>query len=469
MFSMLMKKIGAAFLGFVFLTAQCASAAEIPAKAPAHLEKRTFLDCYEKVLAHYPALRKQYEQLEQAKARRNLAIGDLFPQVRGVFGMETSDDPVFVFGSLLRQEAFTENNFELNSLNTPRHRTNYHFGIQGDMLLFDSFNTISKIRSARRLVKSADLEADFTEMEAAIVTLESYLGILLARELYSIAMGVKGEADKDLQQAKDLNDKGMILGADYYAAKVTAAAIEREVNRLKGLLKSSRMLMNILMGEDPEFVWDAQGVLPDAVQDRGELQAWLAEAYQKRKDLAAMDQMLDAQRIESLRQKTSFLPKFYGFGSLDMDSPDWHTGGKNFAVGFKGTMDFFDPSYPGRVKGASHRYKELQAEREALRDEIAKQLIQELTRYETVTADAPVLRSAYADAKQASELTAKLYQEGRKSIADLLEMRRGYFETAAGFQSLLLALELEYAKLLFLSGQLTEDGIHQMNTRLNHS
>jgi outer membrane protein TolC len=129
-------------------------------------------------------------------------------------------------------------------------------------------------------------------------------------------------------------------------------------------------------------------------------------------------------------------------------------------------MDFFDPSYPGRVKGTNAKYKELKAERDALRDEIAKGLIQELTRYETVTADAPVMKSAYADAKQASELTAKLYQEGRKSIADLLEMRRGYFETAAGFQSLLLALELEYVKLLFLSGQLGEDGLHQIDQRL---
>ncbi|MFA7254924.1 MAG: TolC family protein [Candidatus Omnitrophota bacterium] len=440
-------------------------AEEMPAQN-AELEKRTFLDCYQKVLTHYPALRKRYEQLEQAKAERNLAIADLFPKVRGIFEMETSDDPVFVFGSLLRQKSFTDQNFELNSLNTPRHRTNYHFGIEGDILLFDSFNTISKIRSARRLVKSADLETDFTEMEAAIITLESYLGILLARELYNVAVEVKEASDKDLQQAKDLNDKGMILGADYYAAKVTAAGIEREVNRLKGLLKTSRMLMNILMGEDPELVWDAAGQFPDAAQDQGALQSWLAQAYQKRLDLAAMDQLLDAQRIESLRQKTSFLPKFYGFGSLDEDTNNWHTGGQNFSVGVKGSMDFFDPSYPGRVKGSGARYKELKAERDALRDEIAKGLIQELTRYETVTADAPIMKLAYADAKQASELTAKLYQEGRKSIADLLEMRRGYFETAAGFQSLLLALELEYAKLLFLSGQLTENGIHEMNTRL---
>ncbi|HNX68190.1 MAG TPA: TolC family protein [Candidatus Omnitrophota bacterium] len=466
-FVMISKKMLGLFLVVGLAVTPVSWASEAASAAPqAGPERMTFLDCYQKVLTHYPALKKRYEQLEQARAGRNLAVADLFPHVQGVFSTTTTDDPVGVFSDLLRQHAFTEQNFELNSLNSPRHRTNYHFGIEGDMLLFDSFNTISKIRSALRLVKSADLQADFTEMEAAVVTLESYLGILLAKELYRVASEVKNASDKDLQQAKDLNDKGMILGADYYAAKVTAAGIERQLNHAKATLKSSRMLMNILMGEDPEFVWEAAGKLPEFTQDAGALRTWIAEAYQKRQDLAALDQMLDAQRIEKLRQKTSFLPKFYGFGSLDDDSHDFHSGGRNFTVGFKGTMDFFDATYPGRVKEAGAKYKELAAERDALRDEIAKQLVGELARYETVTLDAPVMKSAYADATQATEQTAKLYQEGRKSIADLLEMRRGYFETAAGYQDLLLALELEYAKLLFLSGQLTEDGIHQVNTRL---
>lgn len=465
--SMPFKRPCSVLLVWIFLFSQTVFAAEVAAPAKkAGLEKLSFLDCYRKVLAHYPSLKKRYEKLEQTKAERNLAIADLFPHIRGIFGTETSDDPVFVFGSLLRQKAFTQQNFELNSLNSPRHRTNYHFGIEGEMLLFDSFNTISKIRSARRAVKSADLEADFTEMEAAIVTLESYLGILLAKELYNIAVEVRNASAEDLKQAKDLNDKGMILGADYYAAKVTAASIERETNRLKSMLKTSRMLMNVLMGEDPDFLWDPAGEFPASVRDKEDLQAWVARAYRQRPDLAALDQMIDAQRIESLRQKTSFLPKFYGFGSLDENSHDWHTGGQSFSVGFVGKMDFFDPDYPGRVKDANAKHKAIQADRDALRDGIARDLIQELARYETVTLDLPIMKSAHEDAKQATELTAKLHQEGRKSIADLLEMRRGYFETAAGFRNLLLALELEYAKLLFLSGQLTEDGIYAVNTRL---
>jgi len=464
----MIKKIFLLILALVFIDAS--GFAETPAsRSQDSFPEMTFLACYKKVLTRYPALKKKYEQLEQVKANRNLAIADLFPHIQGVFSTTTTNDPVGVFGDLLRQQKFTQNDFALESLNRPDARTNYHFGIEGEMLLFDSFNTISKIRSARRLVKSADLESDFTEMEAGIVVLESYLGILLAQEVFRIVADIKLGSDKDLQQAEDLNQKGMILGADFYAARVIAAGIEQEYNRTQALLKSSRMLMNILMGEDPELVWAVKGKLPESVQGQGELRSWISQAYQQRKDLAALDQILDAQRIESLRQKTSFLPKFYGFGSLNEDANTWRSGGENFTVGFKGTMDFFDATYPGRIKGATHKYEELKADRQALRDEIVKDLVLELNRYETVTADHPVLKQAAQDAQQASELTAKLYQEGRKSIADLLEIRRSYLQTASGFQSLLLALELEYAKLLFLSGQLDEKGLHQVDGRLKGS
>ena len=460
------KKISGLIIAAFIFTSAMALAAE-PAARPSNApSKMTFLDCYAKVLVHYPALKKKYEQLEQAKAEKNLALAELFPRVQGVTSMTTTDDPVGVFGMLLRQESFTQNDFALNAMNSPRHHTNYHFGVAGEMLLFDSFNTISKIRSARRLVKSAGLEADFSEMEASLVTLESFLAILLAKELLNITTDLKKVIDQDLKQAEDLNQKGMILGADFYAAKVTSAGIERELNRTKAALKTSRMFMNILMGEDPELVWDGVGKIPGSVQDRGELQSWIAQAYQQRKDLVAMDSMIDAERIESLRQKTSFLPKIYGFGDLDADSHDLRSSGKNFTVGIEGKVDLFDPTYPGRTQQAKHRYEELKADRQALRDEIAKELIGELANYETVTADHPVLLQAYQDAKQASDLTAKLYQEGRKSIADLLAIRSVYLETASGLQQLLFALELEHAKLLFLSGQLNEDGLHQVNTRL---
>ena len=103
MVSMFMKKTLLVLFAFVFLTRQSVFADEITTQVPAHLDSLTFLDCYQKVLAHYPALKKRYEQLEQAKAGRNIAIADLFPHVQGVGSMTTTNDPVGVFGMLLQQ------------------------------------------------------------------------------------------------------------------------------------------------------------------------------------------------------------------------------------------------------------------------------------------------------------------------------------------------------------------------------
>jgi len=221
---MSMRKTISLVIALIVFSVQPVFSQEDLSSGKSGFELLTFLDCYQKVLVHYPALKKKYEQLEQARAERNIAIADLFPRVQGLASMTTTTDPVSVFGMLLQQNKFTQGDFALNELNNPHHRTDYRLGLEGEMLLFDSFNTISKIRSARRMVKSADLEADFTEMEAGIVTLESYLGVLLAKEVFAITAAMKDQSDKDLKQAEDLNQKGLILGADFYAAKVTAAA-----------------------------------------------------------------------------------------------------------------------------------------------------------------------------------------------------------------------------------------------------
>ena len=46
------------------------------ARSQTALSEMTFLDCYAKVLVHYPALKKKYEELEQARAQKNLALAE---------------------------------------------------------------------------------------------------------------------------------------------------------------------------------------------------------------------------------------------------------------------------------------------------------------------------------------------------------------------------------------------------------
>jgi outer membrane protein TolC len=60
------------------------------------------------------------------------------------------------------------------------------------------------------------------------------------------------------------------------------------------------------------------------------------------------------------------------------------------------------------------------------------------------------------DSGQAVDLTRPLYQEGRKSVADLLDMRQGYIRVYQAYYAALVGSKTSQARLLFLSGQLDE-------------
>jgi len=167
----------------------------------------TFEECYRKVAAHYPVLKRQNERIEIAIAEKYQSMAGMYPQIRGVSSVAMSDDPVTVFGMLLKQRKFTEDDFSLSRLNSPRHRTNFNFALQGEMPLFNAFQTISRIRSSSLFVKAARFEQEFLAMESLLLATEAYLKVLAAEEALSLIEKVKGSAEEDLRQAEGLKDR----------------------------------------------------------------------------------------------------------------------------------------------------------------------------------------------------------------------------------------------------------------------
>jgi len=261
----------------------------------------------------------------------------------------------------------------------------------------------------------------------------------------------------------------MVLGADFYAAKVILSRMERAKEQISFGARSARAFLNILMGEHPGKIYILQGSLPREVRDPQPLEDWLTKAYQSRKDLEALQSRLKAMGIEKFREKTSILPRINAFSALEEDTHDWRTGGGNYIMGFKGTMDLFDPTYWGRWKRANHAENELKEQMAILKDEIARSLSDSAPRYESLLENLSILKRSVSDAEQATEQTAPLYREGRKSIADLLEMRCAYLENAMRQVEVLSLAEFEHEKLLFLAGLLDESCAGKISERLENS
>lgn len=426
----------------------------------------SFEECCQKVLKHYPVLKRQNERVELALLSRYQAMTGLYPSVRGVSSVEMSDDPVTVFGMLLRQEKFSQNNLSISSLNSPRHRTNYNFALQGELPVFNAFQTISRIRSSSLFLKAEKLEKEFTAMESLLLATEAYLKVLAVEEIFRLVSEVGKEAGKDLRQAEELKAKGMVLGADFFAAKVTLGRINEMKDAANFQRKSVRAFLNILMGEDPERLFVLRGELPGDLRPPKPFREWLGEAYRARKDLAALEARIKAQGIETFREKTSILPRIKAFSALSLDTHDWSQSGNNYLMGVRGTMDIFDPDYLARWKKARHVESDLKDQGAVLRDKIARDIAEMAPRYEAYVANLPVVEGSMADAREAVEQTALLYREGRKSIADLLEMRGAYIESGVKRCEILSQGEFEHERLLFYSGLLDETRISEIGSRM---
>ncbi|MDD5730503.1 MAG: TolC family protein [Candidatus Omnitrophica bacterium] len=439
---------------FVFLAlARTSPASEGPGEA----KVLTFETFCRKAVAYYPKLKQQDASVNAAIAKKLLAVSGFLPRVQGVTSVTHGDDPVFVFGSLLRENSFTSDNFELSKLNTPSPHTTYNFSLEAQWPIFDAFQTISRVRSAKFMIDSARFDKAFTQMEAYLVSSEAYLRAEALEKLLASVSEVSLDSQEDIKQAEDLKEKGLILGADFYSAKVILGNINQLKNQLTREKQAAHILLNILMGEDPFNAFEIQSEPVRGQAGNKTLESWLEEAYKLRPDFVAMDKTILAQQAEVSRERSTALPRVDAFMEARDDTHNFRSnGGRNYIAGVKAQIDLFDPAYPERVRISREALKKLELEKVLLKDNITKDLANEFAYYMSALDNLPLFQKMLEDAKQAVDLMLPLYREGRKSIADLLQIRFSYLNSAKGYYTLATDSRSSWMRLLFLSGQLDE-------------
>ena len=90
------------------------------------------------------------------------------------------DDPIYVFGSKLRQQRFTTADFALNKLNSPLPFGNFATRFGGNWNLFDSFATWHGINRAKHMNEAVGHQLDRTDQEIVFRVVSSYYDVLLA-------------------------------------------------------------------------------------------------------------------------------------------------------------------------------------------------------------------------------------------------------------------------------------------------
>ncbi len=111
----------------------------------------------------------------------------LMPHVSFSETATRGDDPVYVFGSELRQRRFTAADFALNKLNAPPPFGSFATRFGGSWNLFDSFATWHEINQAKQMNEAVGHQLDRTDQEIVFRVVSCYYDVLLAAKELEVA------------------------------------------------------------------------------------------------------------------------------------------------------------------------------------------------------------------------------------------------------------------------------------------
>ena len=379
----------------------------------------------------------------------------LMPRITFSETATRGNDPVYVFGSRLRQQRFGSADFALNALNTPTPLTNYATRFGGTWNLFDSFASWRGVDRAKRVQDASVQQLARTEQEIVFRVVDSYYGVLLAKKQLELGEQALKTAQAILDRSKDRFESGVAVESDTLSSQVRLAARKQELIRAQNNLSLARAQLSTALGLPAENVFDPVEALAEKNLPALSLEDAEKHAMESRPDLKRIHAEETAQQQSVLMAKSAFGPRVNAFADWEADNPAFVSGGggNNWVAGIELQFDLFQ----GGAKRA-----QLSRER-ALQEKVTsvKEMATDAARLEVrrayYDADAAhrqieVARAAITAAQESLRINQDRYESGLSTIADLLAAEEAALRSQTDYWDAVYRYHTGYAGLEFASG-----------------
>ena len=274
------------------------------------------------------------ESGKAAGSRLEAARGGRLPKLNYSESWVRSDNPVFVFGSLLTQHQFGPENFAIGSLNRPDFLNNFQSLVTFTQPIYDAGQT-------RHAVKAAELGRQLTGEEQRRVQMEliagvarAYYGAVLAGESLKAAEQAVRSAEADLSRAQSVRAAGMSTDVDVLSIRVHLAAVNEQRIQRTADLDVARAALNDAMGMPLDAPHRLTTPLTPAELPAAELEETERTASQDRPEMreSRLSSQLAETQVDSAR--SSLRPQVDFQGAFEADRQRFVTrGGANWTAG----------------------------------------------------------------------------------------------------------------------------------------
>jgi outer membrane protein len=385
------------------------------------------------------------------------AQSSLLPRVMFSETATRGNDPVYVFGSKLRQQRFTTADFALNALNTPTPFGNFATRFDGTWNLFDSFATWRAVNRAKLVEDASTHQLQRTEQEVVFHVVDSYFGVLLARKQMELSEQALKTAQAILDRSKDRFDSGVAVESDYLSAQVRMAARNQELIRAQNDLAFARAQLNSAMGVPAGNDFEPAEDLAEKILPVTSLEDAEKRAVEMRPDLKRIRSEETAQQQSVSIAKASFGPRVNAFADWEADNPTLVAGGggNNWLAGIEVQFDLFQ----GGAKKAQLSHERAMQEkvtsvREMVTDGVQLEVRRAYYDVDAARRQVEVARAAIGQAQESLRINQNRYESGLSTIADLLAAEEAARRSQMDYWEAVYRYHTSYANLELASGTL---------------
>ena len=397
--------------------------------------------------------------MRASAARIDEARAGKLPKLNYSESFSRSDNPVFVFSSLLTQHQFGVENFNIGPLNRPDSLNNFQSQLTVDQVLYDAGQTRNAVKSADLSRQMTGEEQRRTQMQVIAGVVRAYYGAVLAAESLKTAEQALKSAEADLTRAESVRTAGMSTDVDVLSIRVHLAAVTEQRIQRAADLDVAKSALNDALG----LPLDTGHVLSTALSPLDLPNLTLAslekDASTTRPEAHQIHLAADLAKTQVDSARSALLPQVAFHAAFEADRQQFiNKGGANWlaSIGLRWNL-FNGMADKARIEESSYLLERAHADEQRVDSAVRLEVRRAWADLRAAQQRIEVAKAAVAEAEESLRITQNRYESGMSNVTDLLRNETAVLESQTRYLAAVHDQRIAATMLDLAAGRLSPD------------
>jgi len=410
------------------------------------------LELYEQAAQHDPQILAARANREAGRESEPLAMANLLPNLSLAGNLDyTSQDidkPATVAGS----DSFKSNSLALNVVQP----------------LFRKDRLVA-LEQAKDRVKQADADYAAADQGLILRLANAYFGVLSANETLIFTQAEKKAIARQLDQAKERFDVGLVAITDVHEAQARYDQSKANVISARNEVDNALEVLREIVADASDSLDDLKTELPLVPPQPASLDEWTQTAQQHNPEVTSARLATEIARKNIEAQRAGHYPTLDLVGSLSRARSD-ATSGRDADSGTIG-LQLALPLYSGggvtsATRQASYQFQAAQQGLDQTRRAVSRQVRDAYRGIQASISRVAALNATVRSALSALEATEAGFDAGTRTLVDVLNSQSALFKARRDYAQARYDYVVNTLTLLQAAGTLSAEDVKRVNAWL---